>query len=90
MGVYLTDELVSRASRAPVYVAVDGQTYELSRRTAIHPIAVLGVYRDGECIGYLTPYGRDEYGACSVRWIGHSLPALFREVAPAIREIVKG
>jgi hypothetical protein len=64
-------------------------TVRQSNRRAGMQQAELEVVRDGEVIGYITPYTRDERGAVAARDFGAPAPVIVRTLENALDEILR-
>lgn len=87
---YLNDQFVAAARREPQTVTIDDRELTVrhsSFRFRFH-IAELEVLEGDSIVGYITPYGTDERGAVAAGVFGWIAPKLFRELEPALREIL--
>lgn len=91
MTTYLTAEFIASIQHEPRTLTFEGRELTLRRSTARAGLlpAELDVVEDGTVLGYITPYGADEHGAIPARLFGMA-PRVFRELEPALREILSG
>ncbi|WP_455904692.1 hypothetical protein [Microbacterium sp.] len=90
MTTYLTEQFIAAIRHEEHTFTLDERELTLRESSARAGMlkAELAVVEEGAVIGYITPYGANEHGAIAAHLFTGMPPRVFRELEPALREIL--
>lgn len=91
MTTYLTTDFINSFRDGERTLDFGGRSLTIRHSTARSGLisAELEILEGTSILGYITSYGDNEHGAIAAHLFGHAgAPRLFRELEPALREIL--